>query len=111
MLKEKYGHVKTFVKEHKYEIILGTGLLITGTTILYCKKDIADLVEIALNSLRREERRIMFEIDEIYDSIERLDKNIPINKFHKIPKRLARIEELEIDLKAVRKQINKVESK
>lgn len=42
---------------------------------------------------------------------ERLDKNAPINKFHKIPKRLARIEELEVDLKAVRKQINKVESK
>lgn len=111
MLKERYGDIKTFVKEHKYEILLGTGLLITGTTILYCKKDIADLVEIALNSLRREERRIMFEIDEIYDSIERLDKNAPINKFHKIPKRLARIEELEVDLKAVRKQINKVESK
>lgn len=111
MSKEKRIDVKAFIKEHKYEIILGTGLLLTGVTIRHCKKDIVDLVEIALNSLRREERRIMFEMDEIYDSIERLDKEIPINRFHKIPKRLARIEELEVDLKTVRKQIAKVKSK
>ena len=105
------GKVKTFIKEHKYEILLGAGLLATGLTIKYCKKDIADLVEIAMESLQREERRIDFEIKELYESIERLDKDAPINKFDRIPRRLARIEELEIDLKNVRNKIDKVFSK
>ena len=59
--------------------------------------------EIGWRSLDREEKRITFEIDDIADSIERLDKNVPINKFHKIPVREARIKELEIELDEVRK--------
>lgn len=111
MFKEKCDKVKTFVKDHKYEIILGTGLVISGITIKYCKKDIVDLVKIAMDSLLREERRIEFELKELYESIERLDKDAPINKFDRIPRRLARIEELEIDLMNVRKEISKVLSK
>lgn len=103
-----FKDVKDFVKEHKYEIILGTGLVITGTTLIYFKQDITKLTEIAINSLDREERRIVFEIQDIYDSIERLDDTKPINKFHKIPKRLARIEELKVDLLHIKKEKKKV---
>ena len=111
MFKEKCEKVKTFVKDHKYEIVLGTGLVITGITIKYYKRDIVDLVKIAMDSLLREERRIEFELKELHESIERLDKDAPINKFDRIPRRLARIEELEIDLMNVRKEISKVLSK
>lgn len=99
---------KKFIKEHKYEIIFGTGFVMVGAALLYCKQDIAKLTEIALNSLDREERRIKFEIQDIWDSIERLDDTKPINKFHKIPKRLARIEELKVDLLHIQKEKNKV---
>ena len=104
MLKE----TRNFVKEHKYEIIFGTGFVIVGAALIYCKQDISKLTEIALNSLDREERRIKFEIQDIWDSIERLDDTKPINEFHKIPKRLARIEELEVDLLYIQKEISKV---
>ena len=35
---KKLDNVKQFVKEHKYEIILGTGVVIAGVSIIYCKK-------------------------------------------------------------------------
>ena len=54
MLKE----TRNFVKEHKYEIIFGTGFVIVGAALIYCKQDISKLTEIALNSLDWEERRI-----------------------------------------------------
>lgn len=111
MFKEKYRKVKTFVKDHKYEIILGTGVIIAGVAIKNYKETIADLAEIALDSLLSDERRIMFELQELRESIVRLDKDAPINKFDRIPRRLARIEELEVDLKEVRKNISKVLSK
>lgn len=110
-----FKETRNFVKKHKYEIIFGTGFVIVGAALLYCKKDLLDsnqqivkLTEIALNSLDREERRIKFEIQDIWDSIERLDDTKPINKFHKIPKRLARIEELEVDLLHIQKEKCKV---
>ena len=103
-----FEETKKFIKEHKYEIIFGTGFVIMGAALIYCKQDILKLKEIAINSLDREERRISFEIQDIWDSIERLDDTKPINKFHKIPKRLARIEELKIDLLHIEKEKNKV---
>ena len=104
MLKE----TGNFVKEHKYEIIFGAGFVIVGAALIYYKQDMAKLTEIALNSLDREERRIKFEVQDIWDSIERLDGTKPINKFHKIPRRLARIAELENDLHFIQKEKNKV---
>ena len=65
-------------------------------------------MEIALESLQREERRISFELEELRESIERLKPDAPINKFDKIPRRLARIEELEMELKRIRELIDKV---
>lgn len=104
MLKE----AKKFVKDHKYEIVFGTGFVIVGAALICCKQDIVKLAEIALNSLDREERRVKFEIQDIWESIERLDDTKPINKFHKIPKRLARIEELQVDLLHIQKEKDKV---
>ena len=105
---KKLDNVKQFVKEHKYEIILGTGVVIAGVSIIYCKKHIKELTEIALESLQREERRVLFELEELRESIERLKPDAPINKFDKIPRRLARIEELEMELKRIRELIDKV---
>ena len=51
---------------------------------------------------------MLFEIKEIAESIERLDRNAPINKFDRIPRKLKRIEELNEDLLVIRKDINKV---
>ena len=51
-----------------------------------------------MNSLNREERRVLFEQKEIWESIERLDHNAPINKFDRIPRKLKRIEELDMEL-------------
>ena len=64
-----------------------------------------------MDSLLREERRIELELKGLHESIELLDKNTPIDDFDMIPRRLARIEELEIDLMNVRKEISKVLSK
>ena len=103
MLKEKIEKTKEFVKERKAEIILGGTLAVTVSTLIIRELMLKNAKGIGWRSLDREEKRIMFEIDDIADSIERLDKNAPINKFHKIPVREARINELMIELDEVRK--------
>ena len=111
MLKEQYGKVKTFVEDHKLELALGVGLVITATSVVICKGQITDLAKIALDSLQREERRIEFEMQELIESIDRLKQDAPINKFDRIPRRLARIEELKVDLEYIRGKIEEVLSK
>jgi hypothetical protein len=108
---KKLDNVKHFIKDHKCEIILGTGLVITVVSVCYLKHNMKEIIEMALESLRREERRIIFEIEELRESIERLKPDAPINKYDKIPRRLARIEELEAELKRVRETIAKVLAK
>lgn len=108
---KKIDKVKHFIKDHKTVIILGTGLVVTGVSIYYLKGNVKEVTEIALESLRREENRIIFEIEELQESIERLKPDAPINKFDKIPRRLARIEELKRELESVRYFINKVLNK
>lgn len=103
-MNKKSRKVKTFIKDHKKEILIGTGVVITGGLLLKVKT----IANIAMNSLNREERRVLFEIKEITESIERLDRNAPINKFDRIPRKLKRIEELNEDLLVIRKDINKV---
>lgn len=104
IMNKKSRKVKTFIKEHKKEILIGTGVVITGGLLIKVKT----IANIAMNSLNREERRVLFEIKEIAESIERLDRNAPINKFDRIPRKLKRIEELNEDLLIIRKDINKV---
>lgn len=98
------GKIKTFVKEHKREILVGAGIVVTGGAILHLRT----VSEIAMNSLNREERRVLFEQKEIWESIERLDQNAPINKFDRIPRKLKRIEELDMELVEIAKDKLKV---
>lgn len=98
------GKIKTFVKEHKREILVGAGIVVTGGVILHLRT----VSEIAMNSLNREERRVLFEQKEIWESIERLDQNAPINKFDRIPRKLKRIEELDMELVEIAKDKLKV---
>ena len=96
--------VKNFIREHKTEIVIGAGVVISAG-LIFKLKSVAD---VAMNSLNREERRVLFEIKEITESIERLDQNAPINKFDRIPRKLKRIEELKVDLSMIRKDKKKV---
>ena len=98
------GKIKNFVKEHKREILIGACIVISGGVILHLKT----VSDIALNSLNREERRALFEQKEIWESIERLDQNAPINKFDRIPRKLKRIEELDMELVEIAKDKLKV---
>ncbi len=98
------GKIKTFIKEHKKEILIGASIAVAGGLSVRFKT----IAEIALNSLNREERRIAFEIKEIYESIERLDPTAPINKFDRIPRKLKRIEELTRELLEIQKDKKKV---
>lgn len=98
------GKIKTFIKEHKKELLIGAGVIITGGAILHLRT----VSDIAMNSLNREERRVLFEQKEIFESIERLDHNAPINKFDRIPRKLKRIEELDMELVEIAKDKMKV---
>ena len=60
------------------------------------------------NSLERELSRINFEMDELKDSIDRLDPNVNINKYYRIPERKARIEELIIQKTKVYEDLEKI---
>ena len=102
-MKKEYRRIKKFIKEHRKEILLGASIAITGSLLVHLKT----VTEVALNSLNREERRIGFEIKEIYESIERLDPTAPINKFDRIPRKLKRIEELTVDLMMIQKDKKK----
>ena len=98
------GKIKSFVNEHKRELLVGAGIIITGGVILHLRT----VSDIAMNSLNREERRVLFEQKEIWESIDRLDHNAPINKFDRIPRKLKRIEELDMELVEIAKDKLKV---
>lgn len=112
---------KDYIKEHKNEIVIA-GITITisvaacvGLKITYDGKikELADKVakngKIAIEALRLHITAIDNDILSIQDSIDRLDPESPINKFHKIPERLAKIEELKLIKSALLKQLADVE--
>ena len=111
---------RKFVKDHKYEIIIG-GIAITVSVAAYVgykmtSEQIEDLTnkvtkngKIALEALRLHVERINNEIEIIQESIDRLDPESSINKYHKIPERYAKIEELILQRTAIIKQIADVE--
>ena len=103
-MNDQDGKIKSFVNEHKRELLVGAGIIITGGVILHLRT----VSDIAMNSLNREERRVLFEQKEIWESIERLDHNAPINKFDRIPRKLKRIEELDMELVEIAKDKLKV---
>lgn len=112
---------KDYIKEHKNEIIIG-GIAITvsvaacvGLKITYDSKlkELADKVtkngKIAIEALRLHITAIDNDIFSLQDSIERLDPESRINKFHKIPERKAKIEELKLIKSGLIKQLADVE--
>ena len=103
-MNDQDGKIKSFVNEHKRELLVGAGIIITGGVILHLRT----VSDIAMNSLNREERRVLFEQKEIWESIDRLDHNAPINKFDRIPRKLKRIEELDMELVEIAKDKLKV---
>ena len=103
MLKEKIQKAKNFVKEHKSQFLLGTATTISITLVILEEMAKEQCKEIGGRSLDREEKRILFEIKEIEESIERLDKDAPINKFDRIPRKEARINELNLEYEEVQK--------
>ena len=112
MLKEKVKKSMEYVKTHKAEIVIGVAT--TGALIYlgYSYKDVCSkfvkVKNVAKNSLERELSRINFEIDELKDSIDRLDANVNINKYYRIPERNARIEELIIQKAKVYEDLEKI---
>lgn len=60
-MNDQDGKIKSFVKEHKRELLVGAGIIITGGVILHLRT----VSDIAMNSLNREERRVLFEQKEI----------------------------------------------
>lgn len=103
-MNDQDGKIKSFVKEHKRELLVGAGIIITGGVILHLRT----VSDIAMNSLNREERRVLFEQKEIWESNDRLDHSAPINKFDRIPRKLKRIEELDMELVEIAKDKLKV---
>ena len=103
MLKEKFEKAKNFVKEHKSQLLLGTTSVISIALVILEEKSKEQCIEIGGRSLDREEKRILFEMEEIEESIERLDKDAPINKFDRIPRKKARINELNLEYEEVQK--------
>ena len=103
MLKEKFKKAKNFVKEHKSQLLLGATTIISITLVILEENSKEQCKEIGGRSLDREEKRILFEIKEIEESIERLDKDAPINKFDRIPRKKARINELNLEYEEVQK--------
>ena len=103
MLKEKFQKAKNFVKKHKSQLLLGAATTISITLVILEEMAKEQCKEIGGRSLDREEKRILFEIKEIEESIERLDKDAPINKFDRIPRKEARINELNLEYEEVQK--------
>ena len=103
MLKEKFQKAKNFVKEHKCQLLLGATTAISVTLVVLEEISKEQCKQIGGRSLDREEKRILFEIKEIEESIERLDKDAPINKFDRIPRKEARINELNLEYEEVQK--------
>ena len=116
MLKEKITTTKDFIKEHKNEICLSiVSIGVIGVigyknreTINKLTSKLTKVTKVAKDSLERELSRIDFDIEELQNSIDRLDPTININKFHRIPERQARIEELLIQRTRVIDNFNSI---
>lgn len=100
---EKKNNLKQYVKAHKLEIglvIAGTAISILGINcykthnrLIKAENEIDTVKEIAKASLKRELARNNSEIKIIDRSIKKLN-NSNINVFERIPKKLARRDEL-----------------
>ena len=121
MLREKYESCKKFVEEHKSEIITGTVcVILTGTASVIGFKVFNDKLKdtnlkvakngnIARRALQLHLDKALIEKKDTVASIARLDPEVPINKFHLIPEREHKVENLDAFIEYVLKEISECE--
>lgn len=121
MLREKYESCKKFIEEHKSEIITGTVcVILTGTASAVGFKILSDKLKetnlkvakngnIARRALQLHLDKALIEKNDTVASIARLDPEVPINKFHLIPEREHKVENLDAFIEYVLKEINECE--
>lgn len=110
---------ETFIRKHAKKILIA-GAIVTTTGLIYIAKKhgieldivrnkLAEASGIALRSLYREKADAEFEITALKEYINNLDSNIKINIFENIPKAKARIAELEVFIREIDMDINRIE--
>ena len=121
MLREKYESCKKFIEEHKSEIITGTVcVVLTGTASAIGFKIFNDKLKetnlkvakngnIARRALQLHLDKALIEKKDTVASIARLDPEVPINKFHLIPEREHKVENLDAFIEYVLKEISECE--
>lgn len=110
---------ETFIRKHAKKILIAGAIVTTAGLVYITKKHgielnivknkLAEASNIALRSLYREKADAEFEIATLKEYINNLDSNIKINIFENIPKAKARIAELEVFIREIDIDINRIE--
>jgi hypothetical protein len=110
---------ETFMRKHAKKILIAGAIVTTAGLVYITKKHgielnivknkLAEASSIALRSLYREKADAEFEIATLKEYINNLDSNIKINIFENIPKAKARIAELEVFIREIDMDINRIE--
>lgn len=110
---------ETFMRKHAKKILIAGAIVTTAGLVYITKKHgielnivknkLAEASSIALRSLYREKSDAEFEIATLKEYINNLDSNIKINIFENIPKTKARIAELEVFIREIDMDINRIE--
>ena len=110
---------ETFVRKHAKKILIAGAIVTTASLVYIAKKHgieldivkhkLEEASNIALRSLYREKADAEFEIETLKNYINNLDSNIKINIFENIPKAKARIAELEVFIREIDMDIDKIE--
>lgn len=110
---------ETFMRKHAKKILIAGAIVTTAGLVYITKKHgielnivknkLAEASGIALRSLYREKADAEFEIATLKEYINNLDSNIKINIFENIPKAKARIAELEVFIREIDMDINRIE--
>lgn len=110
---------ETFMRKHAKKILIAGAIVTTAGLVYITKKHgielnivknkLAEASGIALRSLYREKADAEFEIATLKEYINNLDSNIKINIFENIPKAKARIAELEVFIREIDIDINRIE--
>lgn len=110
---------ETFMRKHAKKILIAGAIVTTAGLVYITKKHgielnivknkLAEASSIALRSLYREKADAEFEIATLKEYINNLDSNIKINIFENIPKAKTRIAELEVFIREIDMDINRIE--
>ena len=110
---------ETFMRKHAKKILIAGAIVTTAGLVYITKKHgielnivknkLTEASSIALRSLYREKADAEFEIATLKEYINNLDSNIKINIFENIPKAKARIAELEVFIREIDMDINRIE--